>query len=1122
MLRYFIGRSSSGKTDQIYKEVNKFINEKVNGKIVLIVPEQFTLESEMDLINNLDKEGLLNVEVISFTRLMERVFDELGKLDRTDINEIGKIMILKKLFNKSSSKLNVFGSIYKKRGFLDLFSSLIKEFKRAGISSNSLMEYTESSNNILLTSKLKDIALVFKEFETNMEDKYIDEEDKFNYFIEIIKESELIKNSYFYIDSFMGYTYQEIKIIEQLMKYSKNLTITFLLDEKIAEGSSNDLEVFSPSLKYFNMLSKIAKKNKVKESKKVFSYPIKDLEIGHIEKNMFKYPFKVFSGENNSVKIDVDLNYEEEIERLAIEVSNLVRNNGYRWRDFAVVSGHIEDYDIILKRVFDEYNIPYFIDDKRSITNSPIIKVILFALKSIQKYYRYEDMFKLIKTNYVGLTREEGELLENYALSYGIKGKRWLVDIESENNDNEIYESYKKIIVIPLMELEKNLANKNTVKNMTEAIYKYMSQINIFEKLSGTIDKLINDGKNDIANEYSQIWNILIDIFDQIVEINGDEKMELKDFIDMLESGFEEYKVGIIPPTIDKVTIAKIERIKSNNIKNLFVIGLNDGRIPVSRNDYGILIDDEKNELINTGLQLKSDLSSVENDEELAFYSLLSKTKERIFFSYSLSSNSGKALRPSIYLDKLLKIFPSIKVDDTIKRKNNKGKNYIIESEASFRYLTENLRMWIDGKDIDELWFSVYRWFYNKAEYREKLLNIIDGLFHKNQVKSIGKIGANDLYKLPLKANVSRIENFNRCPFSHFIDYGLKPKKREEYTVELPDIGIIFHESIEKFGRQVFSNQDVFIDLKENEAYSMIEKIIDDMARDYGKKVFDSSYKYKYLINKIKRVGRRAAWTIIKHVKEGDFFPKSYELKFGEGFNAIPSIIIELKTGEKLFLEGRIDRVDLLDNDGQMYVKIIDYKSGSKKFDLSDVINGIQIQLLIYMDAVLENPDYFRCEKLNPAGVFYFKIDDPLLNGEDIDISKIESEIYSSLKLDGLAISKVNIVNSIDRNLLNENKSKVVPVELKKDGTFSARSAVLDEEDFNKLIDYVKDKVIESASEITDGNIRIEPILTNNFKACEYCSYSAICQFDTRFEDNFYRRIKKYKKDEVIEIINRG
>lgn len=1114
MLRYFLGKSGSGKTYGIYNEIKEFINKDLDSKVILLVPEQFTLESEYNLINQMQLDGLLNVEVLSFSRIMDRVFDETGHPDKKEINHLGKTMILKKIFDENKDKLSIFSSIYNQNGFISLFSDLIGELKRSGIYEDNILELKDGiKEDIILSSKLEDISTVYVDFLRKTKDLYMDDEDKFDLLIDKINASSLVKKSYIYIDGFSGFTFQEMRIIEELARYSKSVTITFLYEE------AENTDIFEPSIRNLDRFRKIAEKWDLKEKQKIFTYDNNNFELNHIKDNFFRYPFEPYKSLPKDISIDIDSSLDDEIERIASEIVSLVREKGARWKDIALVCSTFENYESTIKRIFNEYQIPFFIDSKRTIMNSPLVKVIISSLRAVTSGFKYEHVFRLAKTGYIGLDVEEIHRLENYVIANGIKGKKWDVLIDVDEYGSELEESRKKIIEA-LNNFKTSLKNSVCISDIIKSIISYTDSIELYEKLNVSIDKLKDEGRFEYVNEYSQIWNILMDLFEQAIEIIGDQKMTITEFTDMIEAGMREFKIGIIPPTMDKVLVGTIERTKSHGIDYMYIIGMNEGCIPSNRSDYGILVDEDKMKMISEGALIKSDLKTIEEDEALAFYSVLSRPSKKLKFSYPIANSDGKSLRTSIYIDRLKKLFPFLSEESHVIDGLSLEKQ-ITNPASTLKYLVSSFREWIDSGKIDKRWFEVYKWYIENSEDSDRLNHIISGLFHDNQVKTIGREHAIKLYDLPLRSSVSRIEKFVNCPFSHFVKYGLKPKERQEYEIKMPDIGIIFHESIEKFGEKIFENRLNLDQITKENSDQMIDKIIEDMTKEYGKHVFESSYRYKYLINKIKRVGRRSAWTIINHIMSGEFDPVAYEIKFGDDKeNSIPAFIIELANGEKIFLEGRIDRIDIFGDDDKTYAKIIDYKSGSKSFSFSDAYNGLEIQLLIYMDAVLKNSDFFKVDKVYPGGAFYFKIDDPLLNGDNVDIKDIEKEIFKSLKLDGVVVKDLHVVNAIDSDTRRNNKSDILPVDFKKDGDFSSTSKAITETQFTGILSHVKELVVDAGTQIIEGVTKVEPIKDGARVACEYCEYKGICQFDTRFEDNKYKSLKKYTKKEVLKLLD--
>ncbi len=603
-----------------------------------------------------------------------------------------------------------------------------------------------------------------------------------------------------------------------------------------------------------------------------------------------------------------------------------------------------------------------------------------------------------------------------------------------------------------------------------------------------------------------------------MVELEGEDVKTIKEYIRVLDAGFSEIKLGIIPPALDQVVIGSIERSKNKKVKAMYIIGLNDGVIPKTFGDEGIILDEEKSTLKERGIDLKTDSTSIMKRDRFSTYVALSKATEKLHLSYVMSDNEGKAQRPSIYIDKLIRVFPRMKLS------SHMLENHMVEEffnpESLFKQLTENLRRYADDYKVDTIWFSILNWFENQEHWQSKVKSLKVALFHDNQILSIGKESAKELYDLPLKSSVSRLEKHAKCPFAHFVQYGLKPKDRKNYEIRLPDIGSLFHKTVELFDQRLKDNNTNWHTIERQASDHLVESIVDDLVEDYSYKIFESSNRYRYLIKKLKRVGKRSVWTLVEQVKQGEFLPYAHEIDFSlKGHQySVPPIVIELKDGERIMLEGRIDRVDIFDLNGKKYVKIIDYKSGSQKFSLSEVYHGIQLQLMVYLDAILQNSQFFRVDTLYPAGVFYFKIDDPLLESEILKGEMTEVEILKKLKMDGMLLKDTDIAVAMDKNILENRKSDIIPFEVKKDESVSARSKAVDAEAFDELIEYVKETIAGLGEEIRDGKSKIEPIKSGTQSSCQYCDFLSICQFDTSF-GNTFKTLKNLKDDEVVELV---
>ena len=1116
-IRYVVGRAGTGKSFQVLREIKQQMEKEQHKNLILLVPEQFTLQAERDLIYKMDLPGIMDVDVLSFTRLAHKVFNEVGGLTRIHLNEQGKNMILRKIIDESEKDLTVYKKAARQDGFAAMFNDLICELKQHDMSVEILREQLQQmESNTMIYGKLKDVLTIYEKFNEYIEGRYIDTEDYMNLLIEKLELAPFLKNSEIWIDGFTTFTPQTYRILEKLIIMAKQVTITFTME---FYKQQRDGELFRISEKTYERIHDIALRYGIPGEiidldKNPSEFQGKTPEINHIEKELFAYPYKSFEGTVHPITLFSGLNLHTEIEHAASTIVSLVRDKGYRWKDIALICNDMESYGMLIKRVFEEYGIPCFLDKKRSILHNPIVETILASLTVIVKGYRYEDVFRLFKTGFCGVDVESYELLENYVLQYGIRGNGWKEPFILGNE--RLLEGLNKSreqFMEPLMKLEKKVKNKTGVGEITRAVFAYLHQLKVPEQMEEWIDLLRQDGAYEYVNENTQIWNIAMEIFDQLVEIIGDQTVTLKEYIRMLESGFSSIELGIIPTTIDQVLVGSIQRSKSHDIKALFVVGVNDGILPSKKEEEGILSDEERMILKEKGLELGNDNEKRAYQEKFNIYSAFSKPTDYFWLSYAMADQEGKALRPSILVDRFKKLFKGILIQSDV-IDNQRNQQLISTPGSTFKYMVENFRMKVDGKSMDELWWKVYQWYFQNGEWNSRREAMIEGLFHQNQIEYIDSNYAKKLYSFPIRSSVSRLEQFVRCPFAHFIKYGLRPSERETFKIEAPDLGEIFHRAIEEFTLQLKEEQIDWRTLEKEKCHTMADSVIDKVVIGHRNRIMDSSNRYKYLTQRLKRISRRALWTLTEHIKKSGFQPVEYEVSFGLN-QPYPPMEIELAHGEKVFIEGRIDRIDILDGDEHSFVKIIDYKSGGKEFILSDVYYGLQLQLMIYLDAILINGEKLNRNSVKPGGIFYFKIDDPMVKTEEKVIELIEKEIQKKLRMKGLVLKDVNVVKEMDHGI--DGFSHIIPVGLNKENGFHSSSSAVDQQEFNALIEHVRRLVKEITLEMLKGKVRIQPMKNGNQSTCTYCTYRGVCQFDTLFEDNTYKHMKRLTDEEVME-----
>jgi len=1075
-------------------------------KQLMIVPEQYTLQAEIELISDLDLDGIIDVEIMNFNRLCTRVISDTGDLVETEINKLGKAMVLRSILDKHAEELEVFAEVSKKTGFIDKLTTLLSEMKRVGVQTDDLKSKISSVSDHLLEKKLSDLLTIMNHYNDFMMKGYFDEEDKLLAVIDRLKDSEVIQGAVVYYDGFDSFSNQEYLLMKEMLIHAKGSVFALALDTK------GQRDIYAPVLKTYKKLREIAKNLELKESMKEIQLEVKPSDLHTLKQEFFSYPYQVYEGQVSNVSLHMNNNIYDEIEGVARDILRQTRK-GYRYKDVVVMTGQIENYASVIKRVFGEYEIPYFIDEKVSVMNHPIIRFIMSSLTCINSGFKKSDVISVLKTGLTDVSEEVSDDFENHIVASGLRGNQWLGTFEEER-----LEEARDLLISKLMYLKDGMPLKGTIADMTKALFKYLIEAQIPEKIESWIQYLKGENALDKVGESTQIWHIVIEIFDQLIELEGQDIKTLKEYIRILEAGFREVKLGLIPPSIDQVVIASVERSKSKSVKALYIIGLNDGLIPKKYSDEGLILDDEKILLKENGLDLETDSNSIMARDYFSTFSAVSKAEDFVRFSFALSDKEGKALRPSIYVDKLKRIFSQLEVNshvlDTVDPLD------AFNPMTHYKSVTDQVRQYADDHAIDESWFAVLAWY--KKHWPSKVDRLEDAVFYDNQMESMPRHLTKDLYHLPLTSSVSRLERFSRCPFSHFVHYGLSPRPRDEFEIRLPDIGSLFHQTLERFDALMKEEKEDWMSIEKERTFELIDRIVDELVEGFNSNILLSSHRFKYLIKKLKRVGKRAAWTLVTQVKQGEFVPYAHEIKFStKGFDVVPPIIVELSNGDRMMLEGQIDRIDIYEHKGKKYIKIIDYKSGSKKFSLSEVYQGLQLQLMVYMDAVLENHDYFGAEMLNPAGVFYFKIDDPLLESEILQGQMTESEILKALKMDGMLVEDLTIASAMDKGILDNRKSTVIPFELKKDDTISSRSKTLAETDFYELINHVGNTVKRIGDEITDGITRIDPVRLGTMTGCQSCDYKSICQFDQSF-GNTYRNLKSYKDEEVVESIKEG
>ena len=1146
-LKIIYGRAGTGKSTFCINQIKKKINNSPTNKLILLVPEQFTFQTENKVLSAIGERYVLNAEVLSFKRLAHNVFNECGGATRTIMGDAGKSMLIFKVLEDLGDNMTVFKNASRQKGFIDIASKTITEFKKYNVNNEVLDLTINEIEDENLKMKMEELKDVFNEFNSRLHEGYVDEEDQLLLLNEKLDGCSLYDGAEIWIDEFSSFTPNQLSVIGKLLKRAKSVNITLSIDEVNSSKGESDLFVATKNTekRLMNLIQEegIAFNGYINLNEDI-PYRFKEnKELAHIERQLYAYPFKQYRGENNSLRLYRANNNYDEIEFVAKDILRLVREKQYRFKDISVICREVDNYEKVISAIFAEYEIPYYIDKKIDIASNPLIVFINSAVDIISKNWTYESMFKYLKTGLIKEFRgiEGAELideLENYVLAYGIKGKKWMEEwvnysssilkeeeISEENKQRlERLNDIRETIVAPLDEFNKECKGKKTLKEFATILYEFLDfKLDVMD----TIDKYVDYFKeNDMAieaKEYSEVRDIFIDVLEQAVDVLGNEVMDLNEFMKVLNIGLSQYEMGLIPVALDQVNIGDITRIKSRGTKALYIIGVNDGVLPSASKEEGILSDNDREVLFEKGISLASDTRTKIFEEQFLVYTAFTIAEEYLVVTYPLADFEGKSQRPSIIVHRLKKILPNVKEESEGFKLVNDKYEKISAKIPTLNELMIAIRKNYDGAEIEDYWKYVYDWYLREPKWKERIEYVRKGLEYTNLENNISKEKAKKLYednKNKISLSVSRLERYAQCPFAYYIQYGLKAKDRKIYEFTAPDLGSFMHEILDEFTNEIKEKDLKWSDLSKENCRNIINSLVDNQVKNNKSSILNSSKRYSYFTDRFKRILTKSVMVISEQMKRSDFEIYKNELAFGFSKD-VNSIKLDLPSGESFYLNGRIDRVDKLNLDGETYLRIIDYKTGSKKFDLNKFYNGLQMQLLVYLDALINNSENIVENQAMPGAILYFRIDDPILKSKgDLTEEEIKSEVLKELKLEGLLLDDVKVVKAMDNTLEPGTHSLIIPANMKKAGDLGKNKALITMEQFELLRKYVNEKMVEICQNMIEGKIDIEPCKENKNIVCDYCNYSHICQFDSSLEDNRYKVIPKKKDEDIWKSIN--
>ncbi|MEE1314364.1 MAG: helicase-exonuclease AddAB subunit AddB [Faecalimonas sp.] len=1110
-LQFVMGPSGAGKSHYLYQKVTEESIQNPEKNYLVLVPEQFTMQTQKDLVLANPQKGILNVDVLSFNRLAYRVFEETGANRSTMLDDVGKSFVLRKIAGAYEKELSVLGGNLKKPGFISQIKSVISEFTQYDVQREDLeriLGATEEQS--AFAYKLRDIAKIYEEFSEYLKDKYITGEELLDVLCIAVPKSKLLKGSTVVLDGFTGFTPVQNKLLKELLSVCEKLIVTVTVNPQEKKSV-----LFDMSYRMMDALSEIAREGGVTIDAPVVLcerpvYRFREAEaLDFLEANLFRYRKVQYEKAQDCIQIYSAKQPKEELVFVAQRIRNLVRTRGLRYREIAVIASDMGAYADYAEQVFAAYDIPVFLDHKRSILLNSFVEYLRSLLAMAEQNFTYESVFRYLRTGLTEFTTEEVDILENYCVALGIRGyKKWQETwIRRAKGMEEADLAYVNALRSRLVEnvaevMEVLKSRSKTVESVTRALHTFLLQNELQQKVKSCETAFGADGELALEREYAQIYRIVMELFNQFVELLGDERIPLKEYCELLDAGLEEAKVGIIPPSHDQLVMGDIERTRIKDVKVLFFVGLNDAYIPGAQSGDGLLSEQDRARFEASKVALAAGSKEKAFIQKFYLYLMMTKPSNSLVLSYSRASAEGKALRPAYLLSDLLKLYPQM----CIQKMEEAELAPEFTKTSGISYLAEGLQKKDEG--LSAAWQEVYSWYKKNPKWSSQVERLVAAAFCQRENELLTKETARELYGEILSNSVSRLERFSACAYAHFLRYGLRLSEREVYRFQMVDWGNLFHSAMDRYAKTLEQRGQSWTLISQEQREALIEESVDSSIVDYGNTILYSSAHNEYMITRLKRMMRRTVWALTKQLEKGDFLPEHSELVYSGN-------IIPLTGDAGMQLHGKIDRVDVCETEDGVLVKVIDYKTGTKVFDLGELYYGLQMQLVVYLNAALQIEGEKRPGKrIVPAGLFYYKMEDPLLPKMTNSREVQEELLLKALCPDGIVNASEEVISHLERDF--ERESLVIPVKKKADGSFAANTGALPQADFALISEFAEEKMRQLGDAILQGEASASPYALGQRTGCDYCPYRGICGFDEKIAGYAYRELDKKDKEAAL------
>ena len=1138
-LNTYIGRAGTGKSASMLDYIkNEMKHDPLGDPIILIAPTQSTFQLEQAFVNDPELNGSLRTEVLHFERLSHRVFQEVGGYTEQRLSKAAMEMMIYHIVQQHESELKLYRSQSRYYGFSEKLAEQIQDFKKYSVTPDHLEQFiSEHQLQTRTQHKLEDISLIYRHLEARMSGEFITTEDSLEQFIDQMSQSEWLKRAEIFIDGFHNFSTLEYRMIEALVQHAKKVTVLLTTD-----GNQDQFSLFRKPSEVLTHLEDIASHLNIELNKTQFNhrYRFENKDLKHLESD-FDALQMTPQGHSNAIEILESSSMREEVNELARRILRDVRDHQLRFQDIAILYRD-ESYAYLFDSIFPLYDIPFNIDTKKSMSHHPIMEMIRSLIEVIQSNWNINAMLRLFKTDILTSQLKNSsyliDLLENFALERGVYGKRWLdediFNVEQFNKmgrkshaltpeERETYEEVirlKNHVIDKVLYFEKAMSEATTVRDFATAFYESMEYFELPNQLMTERDELDVAGAHQQAEEIDQIWNGFIQILDDLVTVFDTQDMSLKQFLEVFDIGLEQLEFVMIPQTLDQVSIGTMDLAKVDNKQHVYMVGMNDGSLPQPVSSSSLITDEEKKYFEqNADIELSPTSDILQMDEAFVCYIAMTRARQKVTFSYSLMGNSGDEKEISPFLSQIKDMYHHLEITNIHQEHEEQPISLMQHVHQTKIELFDALRAWLDQEDVDIRWLDAYQVIRDDERLNRGLDYLITSLTYDNETIQLNESLTQQLYGKTINASVSRFEGYQQCPFKHYASHGLRLNERTKYELQNFDLGDIFHSVLKHISDRVEGD---FKNLDRKKIRALTEEALEMILPKVQFNLLNSSAYYKYLSRRIGSIVE----TTLSALKYQTGFSKFVPQRFETGFRKSPKNKEELvaqplhtKQGIPINIRGQIDRIDTYTKGDHSYVNIIDYKSStsSATLDLTKVYYGLQMQMMTYMDIVLQNQERLGLTDIvKPGGLLYFHVHEPRIKFENwskIDEEKLDKELIKSFKMSGLLNSDEEVIDAIDSRMEPSFTSDIVPLGLTTKGAISKNtSRVADEDVIRQFIQHNKNNFIDTATHIMDGHTEVAPLKYKNTLPCQFCSYQSVCHVDGMIDSKRYRTV-----DETIK-----